>query len=339
MNETAWLLVPAAALIAVAATPLVRRFALASGVVDRPGPRRSHVGTVPRGGGLAIALAALPAVLIGSTSSTTAWVFVLGGVLVVTLGWIDDRRPQPASLRLVVQAVVAFAAVAALGPVDSIVVAGTEIHGVWIWSALAVIAMVWLMNLFNFMDGSDGLAATQSVSSGTLFAFAFALGGEPALALMAAVLAAAAAGFLVWNWPGARIFLGDSGSLLLGWGAGVLALAGTLSGSIGVGLAFIIVSPFVVDATLTLGWRVLRGERWYTPHRDHAYQYLIRSGWDHRRVLLAWIGLNGLVVAPAALLVTWNTALDLAVSALVAVLLTGGWYVVHFVIHKEDAAT
>jgi len=115
----------------------------------------------------------------------------------------------------------------------------------------------------------------------------------------------------------------------------MLALGGAVTGALSVWLAFILVSPFVVDATATLGWRLARGERWYTPHRDHAYQYLLRSGWSHRGVLFGWIAVNGLVVVPSAALVVWNPALDLAIAAAVGVILTGFWCLIHFAIRRR----
>jgi len=126
--------------------------------------------------------------------------------------------------------------------------------------------------------------------------------------------------------------------LLLGWCAGAFALAGTLGDSFSVWVSFIIVSPFVIDATITLCWRLARGERWYTPHTDHAYQYLIRLGWSHGKVLLAWIALNSLLVVPAAAVALWKPQADLGVAAVLTVVLAGAWYVVHFVV-KERVTT
>ncbi|MDT8448965.1 MAG: glycosyltransferase family 4 protein [Wenzhouxiangellaceae bacterium] len=328
-----------ALLLGLLLTRLVLAYARARGLVDEPGPRRSHDVPVPRGGGLAIALALLPLLVLSGAREPTTVVFVASALVIVVLGWADDHRPLPVAWRLGIQTVLAVAAVVALGPVEKIVVAGHELSGAWLWSALAVVALVWIVNLFNFMDGADGLAATQAIISHLLFFAVFAGAGEPGLAWIALLVACATTGFLFWNRPRATIFLGDSGSLLLGWSAAFLALAGAVTGVCSIWLSFVIISPFVVDATATLAWRVARGRRWYTPHRDHAYQFLIRAGWSHRRVLVHWVALNGLLVAPAALLANRKPLIDSGVAAAVGIILLGAWYVVHFVVVKERMTT
>jgi Fuc2NAc and GlcNAc transferase len=316
-------------------TPLVRRYAIRRGLVDRPGPRRSHRGAVPRAGGLAIVLPLVAGVAaLGVGDDAVAW--MLGSaVLIAMLGLADDHRALPVGVRLASQFAMAAIVVMVLGPIEALAPFGQRIEAVWLWTPLAVVAVVWVTNLFNFMDGADGLAAAQAAISAAVFAVVFAVAGDGGPAGLALITAAVSLGFLAWNRPRARIFLGDTGSLLLGWCMAMLALAGALGGAAPPSLAFIVVSPFVVDATLTLAWRAGRGAGWYTPHRDHAYQYLIRAGWSHGRVLLLWIALNVVLVLPAAALaVRWPEA-DLGVAAAVAAVLTGGWYVVHFVLAKE----
>ncbi|MFN2334647.1 MAG: glycosyl transferase [Wenzhouxiangellaceae bacterium] len=252
--------------------------------------------------------------------------FLAGAIVVAMLGWRDDLHSLPIGVRLSVELLVSILVVAWLGPVTSIQIAGTELVGPLVWTPLAVLALVWVQNLFNFMDGSDGLAATQAVFSGTFFALAFFYDGQPAFGWLSAAVAAAALGFLPWNWPRASIFLGDSGSLLLGWSVGFLALAGTLTGSVSVWLAFIILSPFVVDATMTLGWRIKRREQWYTAHREHAYQQLLRSGWSHQTVLSALIVVNAMVIAPTATVVVLIPGLDIHVALVLGIVQIAAWY-------------
>ena len=339
MSAPGWQAAATALVIAFLLTPLVRRYSLRRGLIDEPGPRRSHATRIARGGGLAIGVAIVSASCFQAMAGQQTLSFLLGAVIVLSLGWCDDHRPLPVGWRLATQLFVAVGILTWLGPVESIHVAGMPVDLVWVWTPLAAVALVWLMNLFNFMDGSDGLASAQGVISCGLFSAVFAVHGELVPAGLAGVVAGATAGFLFWNWPRASIFLGDSGSLLLGWCVGSLALFGTLSGSISIWLAFIIVSPFVVDATATLGWRLARGKRWYTPHKEHAYQYLIQMGWSHHRVLLAWIALNALLVVPATALVLWKPQSDLGAAAGMAVILAGGWYVVHFVVSNERVTT
>ncbi len=335
MSGFGWQLAAAALLMSFMLTPLVRRYSLRRGLIDKPGPRRTHAALVARGGGVAVGVSVVIASGFVTPDGTQALPFLLGALIVLLLGWCDDHRPISVGWRLGTQLFVAIGAVAWLGPVESIYIAGMPLELVWIWTPMAVVAMVWLMNLFNFMDGSDGLASAQTVISCGLFAAAFAAHEEPVATALAGIVAGAAAGFLFWNWPRARIFLGDSGSLLLGWCVASLALFGTLSASVSIWLSYVIVSPFVVDATATLCWRLARGERWYTPHQEHAYQYLIRVGWSHRRVLLAWITLNAVLVLPATALVLWKPQYDLGVAAGISVILAGAWHLVHSVVAKE----
>jgi len=339
MSLDAWQSAGLALIAALVLTPLMRWYSLRRGLIDQPGARRSHSSPVARGGGLAIGISLVMTAVAFAPNSAVVAPFVGGAAIVSLLGWRDDHAPLGVGWRLGIQLLLAAGIIAWLGPVEAISIGGVTIQAAWLWTPTAVLAIVWLMNLFNFMDGSDGLASSQAVISFTLFAFAFGLAGETAGAWLAAVAAGASLGFLFWNRPPASIFLGDSGSLLLGWCAGAFALTGTLSDSFSVWVSFIIVSPFVIDATVTLCWRLARGERWYTPHTNHAYQYLIRLRWSHGKVLLAWIALNGLLVVPATVLALWKPQADLGVAAVMTVILAGAWYVVHFVVAKDRVTT
>lgn len=326
-GSAAVVVIPVVFLVTAGLTWVVREYALRAGMVDHPGPRRSHDRLVPRGGGLAIVLAMLAA--LGEVPAGPGlWRdgFLFGSVLIAGLGWMEDHRPLPVAWRLAIQLLLAGFVVTWLGPVEAIGIAGRLVPLVWLWTPMAILALVWMMNLFNFMDGSDGLAASQAIFSGLLLAMIFFHFEQPGLAWLAALGASASAGFLVWNWPRASIFLGDVGSLFLGWWLGFLALAGTLTGTVSVWLAFIVVSPFVVDATCTLVWRVAGRAQWYTAHRDHAYQRLIRSGWRHGRVLRALLALNVSMVLPAAALAAWQPWADVIIAVAVGGAQFGIWY-------------
>ncbi|MDT8408643.1 MAG: glycosyltransferase family 4 protein [Wenzhouxiangellaceae bacterium] len=330
-----WLIVVLAFPATVALTMLVRRYSLHAGLIDQPGERRSHDRPVARGGGLAIAMTLLLAWPFLQLSSPLLAAFLIGVVVTAAMGFVDDHRPLPVRWRLPFQALLAVVTVLCVGPVDAIGVAGTSVSLVWLWTPMAIVALVWMMNLFNFMDGSDGLAATQAIFSSALFAAAFFYAGENELGWLAVLCVSACAGFLVWNWPRALVFLGDAGSLLLGWILGFLALAGTLTESVSVWLSFIIVSPFVVDATATLLWRLGRRQQWYNPHRDHAYQCLIRSGWSHQRVLLGLIAINSLLVLPGVALIIWQAWTDILVAMVLVIAQVGVWRLTRFVETKE----
>ena len=312
-------------LLAWLLTPWVRSQALRHQWIDRPGPRSSHQRVITRGGGLALVAGFLLALLWLAFPSEWVLPVALTMLAITVIGWLDDMYTLNVRWRLGGQAFIAIIAVFWLGPVSEIQFAAQSVPVPWLWTLLAIPALIWMINLFNFMDGADGLASSQVVFSAACFALAFYLNEQPELASIALCLAAACAGFLMWNRPPARIFLGDAGSLALGWCLGLLALAGTLTGAISVWLAFSIVAVFVVDATATLIYRLMRGQRWYTPHRDHAYQQLIRRNWSHRTVMLVFNALNLMLVLPLVLTVLAFPGLDFIGALGLGFVLLGLW--------------
>jgi UDP-N-acetylmuramyl pentapeptide phosphotransferase/UDP-N-acetylglucosamine-1-phosphate transferase len=226
-------------------------------------------------GGLVLMPAALAGWLV--ISGALAELAALAGVLSV-MSYIDDRRGLPVALRFGAHLVAALAAVWLLMPLAP-----------WWLSLMAVVAIAWLTNLYNFMDGADGLAGGMTVAGFGAYAFAAALGGAPALAIPALMVSAAAAGFLLLNFPPARAFMGDAGSVPLGFLAAVLGLAGMTQGVWSWWFPLLVFSPFIVDATVTLVRRAMRLEKIWQAHREHAYQRVIRSGRSHRQLLVfAW---------------------------------------------------
>lgn len=323
--------IPAAVLgllVSAVLTPVAGLLARRLGAVDLPGPRRSHDRIVPRGAGVALVLGIACGALVLPVPDDELLPLVAPILVAAALGLAEDLWRLRVGLRLLGQCLIAVVAVAWIGPVTEISIAGHPLQAGWAWTPMAVIAVIWMMNLFNFMDGSDGLASLQAAWSAALFGLAFGAAEHHGPAAFAWLLAAASTGFLLWNRPPASVFLGDSGSLGLGTALAVLATLGSVTGSISVWTAFVIVSPFVVDATLTLARRVVAGERWYTPHRDHAYQRLLREGWSHGAVLGGLGAVNALVVTPAAMFVMIRPDADFAVALVVACVLAGIWFLV-----------
>ena len=284
-------------LAAAVMTALVRRYALARAVVDVPTERSLHHSPTPRGGGVAIALAVLAVhawlVYAGLLDRRLGLAWGLGAGLLAVLGWIDDHRPLGAALRFGVQTLVIGAVLASgAGPLTEWSVSGV------VFGLAAIVGLVWFVNLYNFMDGIDGLAGTQSVLTALLLA-TLALSADargPGLALLA--LGGASAGFLRYNLPPAKIFLGDVGSYFLGGYLGLYLWQHVLAG--GTPWPWLIVlSPFVTDATLTLASRIVAGERWWAAHRTHAYPRLVTAGWSHGLVVTVFV-LYGLPLAAMA---------------------------------------
>jgi Fuc2NAc and GlcNAc transferase len=172
-----------------------------------------------------------------------------------------------------------------------------------IGSVIAVIGIVWAMNLYNFMDGIDGIAAVEAISISLFSALLLEMSGQRGLAIIAIVTAGSACGFLIWNREPARIFMGDVGSASLGYAFAVMALFADRSAAIPLLASGALAAVFVLDATLTVVRRALRGERWYAAHRSHAYQRAVQAGASHSRVVAAVAGLNALLGLSA--LVAW----------------------------------
>ena len=293
---------------AVVGTNLIRRAALAHNLLDVPNARSSHAVPTPRGGGVAIVMAFL-----GGLS--VAWLLDLvdarqllalggGGLLVAVVGLVDDRRNLPAAPRLAVHALSAAWALYWLGGLPPLVIFG-QLHDLGIAGhGLAVFSLVWLLNLYNFMDGIDGIATLECVTvcaGGMLIALLQQRTDGPLL--LPALLTAAALGFLVWNLPPARIFMGDAGSGFLGLTLGVLALDAAHRTPQSLWAWLILLLVFATDATVTLVRRVLGGAKPHEAHRTHAYQYASRRHLGHRPVIIAVALLNVAWLLPIALAV------------------------------------
>jgi UDP-N-acetylmuramyl pentapeptide phosphotransferase/UDP-N-acetylglucosamine-1-phosphate transferase len=239
---------------------------------DLPNERSLHRAPIPRLGGLGVVLAiVLAAWCAGPEFHVLAW--LAGGLALVSL--LDDLRGLPALLRLLVHLGAAAVWVFTVLPAPTFFLAGA-----------LVLLLAWGINLYNFMDGANGLAGGMAlIGFGSLAAAAW-LGGDPRLALFCLAVAAAALGFLVFNFDPARIFLGDCGSIPLGFLAGALGLWGWARGVWDGCVPLLAFLPFLADATLTLARRALRGEKVWQAHREHHYQRLVRMGWSHRRMAL-----------------------------------------------------
>lgn len=282
----------------------LRRYALSRNVLDIPNSRSSHTQPTPRGGGLAIVLAfslALPwASWVGALSMAQLWALLGAGWLVALVGFVDDHLPLAARWRLLAHFVAAIWALVFLGGAPDLLVLGVVVDLGWVGFALAVFYLVWLLNLYNFMDGIDGLAGVEALTAGLAAALLYAgLGLWDAL-LLPLLLALAASGFLVWNFPPARIFMGDAGSGYLGLILGMLSLQATLIDPALLWVWLILLGVFIVDATLTLGRRLARGEKIYEAHRSHAYQHAARHYGRHLPVTLAVAAINIFWLLPIA---------------------------------------
>src|SRR5580658_1679084 len=285
-------------------TQAMRRLGLRHGLVDIPNERSSHARPTPRGGGVAVVAASTAcfAVLwIERRLDTPLWAALAGGLAVAFIGLLDDRKPLPAAVRLAAHAGAALWAVVWLGGLPPLQFGATLASSGGLGYLLAVLGIIWAINLFNFMDGIDGIAASEAIFIGLAgAALSLLMGVSPGVALAAGVFAAACGGFLLWNWPPARIFLGDVGSGYLGYVIVVLAVAATHDNPAALWVWLILGGAFFADATATLLRRLLRGERVYEAHRSHAYQSLARRWGGHAPVTWTVLIVNVVWLRPCA---------------------------------------
>lgn len=296
-------LIGAVAIIAVGATWLVRHYALRNSLLDVPNERSSHTRPTPRGGGIGIIAGLIIGLCIAFALSWADGRLVVallaGCVLVGGIGLVDDHRHVPARVRASVHFIAAIIALVLVGGLPSLRFGTAELAlGVTGWT-LGVLGIVWSINLYNFMDGIDGIAGAETImvcGAGALLAL---LTGATTISIASALVAASAVGFLVWNWPPARIFMGDVGSGLLGYCIAVIAIASENTGGPALVVWLVLGAVFFFDATVTLVRRVLRGEKWFEAHRRHAYQRAVQAGWSHATVTGTVIVLNVVLVTAA----------------------------------------
>ena len=305
--STTLLLLAFSAAATWALTGTVRGHALRSGRLDHPNARSSHSQPTPRGGGVAIVVCYLTLVAslgaLGFIERGFAAALLGGGLLTAALGYADDRRPLAARWRFLGHLIAATWVLAWLGPLPAVPILGMTIDLGLGATLLSALYLVWSINLFNFMDGIDGIASLEAiaVSLGGAFVWWWTQpGGDWRLAV---VFAACVAGFLVWNFPSARIFMGDAGSGFLGFVVATLALWSSHTDAHLFWSWFILGGCFMVDSTMTLIRRVARGERFNEAHRSHAYQYAARRHASHKSVSVAFMLITSVWLFPIALLV------------------------------------
>ncbi|MBD8094278.1 glycosyltransferase family 4 protein [Pseudomonas fluorescens] len=302
-------------------TAALRRYALAHSIIDIPIARSSHTVPTPRGGGVAIVvsfLLALPLLAWGQVVSMPVLLAVGGaGALIAIIGFMDDHGHIAARWRLAGHFVASAWALYWLGGLPEISVFGFAANLGWVGSVLAAFYLVWMLNLYNFMDGIDGIASVEAICACLGMCLLYGLSGHTGLAWLPMTLAMAVAGFLFWNFPPARIFMGDAGSGFLGIVLGVLSLQAAWVSSPLLWAWLILLGVFIVDATFTLIRRLVRGDKVYEAHRSHAYQFASRRFGRHLPVTLAVAGLNLFWLLPVALCVV-VLGLDGALGAVIA---------------------
>ncbi|MCX7146531.1 MAG: glycosyltransferase family 4 protein [Sulfuritalea sp.] len=285
-------------------TGLMRLYGLSRQLIDRPNERSSHLVPTPRGGGVAIVVAfVIGMVLLGDAVSKSATAaLIVGGIGAAAIGFADDHGHIPARWRLMAHFSCAAWILFHIG-IPRVELLGFHLDSGLVGTVLALLYLVWMLNLCNFMDGIDGIAGVEALTVGVGGTAACWLAGMPigGDAGVPGLLAAAALGFLVWNFPPAKIFMGDAGSGFLGLMLGALSLQAAIVNPALLWSWMVLLGVFIVDATVTLICRLLRGERIYEAHRSHAYQHASREFGAHRPVTLAVATLNLFWLLPWAM--------------------------------------
>jgi len=321
----------------VALTGLIRGYVLRNKILDIPNERSSHTIPVPRGGGLSIVVifTFFSFYLDRQHMIPRSLFFALsGGILIAIIGWLDDLISIRPLLRAAVHAAAAVWAVFWLGGLAHF--SGVLSHFLGDFLAnfvsyfIVVFGIVWCVNLYNFMDGIDGLAGGEGLFISLAAGLVLGGLGIVGMSSLSFGLAATIAGFLVWNWPPAKIFMGDVASGYLGFVFAVLALATTNLNMLPLGFWCVIAAVFLCDATFTLLYRIYRGERWYEAHREHAYQYLVRRGASHKNVTVGILLVNALILFPATYIIFTHISWSFWILAAVLISFLSVWSLIVF---------
>lgn len=299
--------------LAAVLTHLIARPGSRLAVLDHPNERSLHQRPTPTGGGIGIGLAilvtGLAAVVLAPESNHVLWI-APGALVISAVSFVDDRRHLSVPVRLLVHALVAVLLLAGGLAQPALL----ELPGIR-WEAPPVVALimsafytVWLINLYNFMDGMDGFAAGMSVIGFGTFALLAAGEDHRLFVALCVSIAGAAGGFLLFNFPPARIFMGDAGSSLLGYLAAAFSLWAAVDGIFPLWVGVLVFSPFVVDATVTLVRRAISRQPVWRAHKSHFYQRLVQMGWGHRRTVIAEYLVMGACAFSALAAMRWDPA-------------------------------
>jgi len=301
----------------------MRAYALKKNIIDNPNERSSHSVPTPRGGGVAVVCSYLLAlaVLIFSQQlvAHTGLTLIIAGFIIALLGFLDDHGHINAIVRLAIHFLVAIGVVFSLGGFSEVTIFnGFELG--FVANIIAVLFLVWLLNLYNFMDGINGIASVEAITTTVSMAILYLLLYTSLNSDILWLLAVCVFGFLLWNFPKAKIFMGDACSGFLGLTLGILALI-ALKENLALFCAWIIcLGVFVVDATYTLITRVVNGYKMYDAHRSHSYQILSRKWNSHTPVTLAVTIINFLWLFPIAYLMVIQQWMYPEIGVLIAYL-------------------
>lgn len=307
-------------------------FAKKRNILDVPNDRSSHTAPTPRGGGVTIAISIIGYIYLAGLIDLDG-VIVLGplgvtALLIALVAIVDDMRGLGAITRAGLYLISACLFVIMSN--DAL----TSDLMIWTVIIFTALAITWITNLYNFMDGADGIAAIQAIIATLPIGIYLFLSGHIAMAVLCFVIATSTLGFLVWNWAPAKIFMGDVGSCTLGFVFGCMIYTSYNQEILSPYLWFILLSSFIVDATLTLIKRILTREKWYQAHHSHSYQRYLQIGHSHRGLAINFTVWGVFVLWPLSYLVYIFPHTQLHITIIVYVSLSGLWYFTQYVYDK-----
>ncbi|KRP65932.1 MraY family glycosyltransferase [Pseudomonas orientalis] len=318
-----WWIVPVVAFVSFVMTAVLRRYALSRSIIDIPNARSSHSVPTPRGGGVAIVLAFLAVLPLVGWLDLVSWPSLVAaggaGVVIAVLGFMDDHGHIAARWRLAGHFAAAAWALFWINGLAPLNMFGWTLDLGLVGNVLAAVYIVWMLNLYNFMDGIDGIASVEAICACLGACLLYVLSGYPQMIWLPLLLAAAVGAFLVWNFPPAKIFMGDAGSGFLGITLAFFSLQAAWVKSDFFWAWLILLGVFVVDATCTLVRRLVRGDKVYEAHRSHAYQFASRKYGKHLPVTMAVAAINVfwlLPIAAGVVLSGWDGTWALVVAYL-----------------------
>ncbi len=316
----------------MALTFLVRQYALRFDIIDQPISRSSHKKPTPRGGGLSIVITYQILIVIslyaGLLETQHAVCLAIPALFVAVVGFIDDHRSINLVNRLIVHFASAILAIYLLPGLPTLQLGNIIISSPLILYPIFTLGLVWLLNLYNFMDGIDGIAGSEAITVIISAAIILILKSDGQWEYLLLAVSASVAGFLVWNWEPATIFLGDVGSGFLGFIIGVIALITSVSTLLNIWTWLILLSVFITDATWTLFTRIITNQDWLHAHNNHAYQILSRAKKSHSLISQLVIAINLLWLGPIAFFATLKPEMAWFLTILAyAPLIYACWYV------------
>ena len=308
------------AIISNVITNYIRKMSIKNKLFDIPNDRSSHLAPKPKGGGVSIVSALILTIFVlffYKLIDTDISMSLITGLSIISMvGLIDDFKNLPIVIRIIAYVVGAALSLYFIGRLSYLEINNYSFNLNYFGYILSILFVVWLINLYNFMDGTDGFAAIQTICVSLFCGLILYFSGHIPLAIIMFCTLSSTIGFLYWNWAPAKIFMGDVGSCSLGFLFGLFAIYTEKKGIISIGVWLILLTPFIVDATFTLLKRMINREKWYEAHNSHAYQKLYQLGISHSKLAIGLLVMNILLFWPLAYIANSNNNFEIILIVL-----------------------